>query len=54
MTCTPLDHLDQYDCAMIITDHSNDDYRRIVDESQLAVDTRNTTKGITGPNIVRC
>jgi len=54
MTCTPLDHLEQYDCVMIITDHSNYDYRQIVDESQLVVDTRNATRGITAPNIVRC
>ncbi len=54
LTCTPLDHLEQYDCVMIITDHSDYDYRRIVEESQLVVDTRNATKGITAPNIVCC
>lgn len=54
MTCTPLDSLEQYDCVMIVTDHSDYDYQRIVRESKLVVDTRNATKGITAPNIVRC
>jgi len=39
---------------MILTDHSDYDYQRIVDESQLVVDTRNATKGIKSPKVVRC
>ena len=54
MTCTPLDNLAQYDCVMIVTDHSDYDYQRIVRESQLVVDTRNATSGIDSPKIVRC
>ncbi len=54
MTCTPLENLGQFDCVMIVTDHSDYDYPRIVKESQLVVDTRNATKGIDAPNIVRC
>ncbi len=54
MTCTPLDKLDQYDCVIIVTDHSDYDYPRIVRESKLVVDTRNATKGIDSPKIVRC
>jgi UDP-N-acetyl-D-glucosamine dehydrogenase len=54
MICTPLDHLEQYDCVMIVTDHSDYNYQRIVKDSQLVIDTRNATKGITAPNIVRC
>ena len=54
MTCTPLDNLGQYDCVLIVTDHSDYDYQRIVRESQLVVDTRNATKGIDSPKIVRC
>ena len=54
MTCAPLDNLDQYDCVIIVTDHSDYDYQRIVKESKLVVDSRNATKGITAPNIVRC
>ncbi len=54
MKNTPLEDLGQYDCVLIITDHSDYDYKRIVKESQLVVDTRNATKGISAPNIVRC
>src|SRR3977135_2666737 len=54
MTCTPLDNLGQYDCVLIVTDHSDYDYQRIVRESQLVVDTRNALKGIDSPKIVRC
>ena len=54
MTCTPLDNLGQFDCALIVTDHSDYDYRRIVNESQLVVDTRNATRGIQSQKIVHC
>jgi UDP-N-acetyl-D-glucosamine dehydrogenase len=54
MTCAPLDDLSQYDCVVIVTDHSAYDYKRIVSESKLVVDTRNATKGIKAPNLVRC
>ena len=54
MTNTPLENLDQYDAVMIVTDHSSYDYGAIVDQSQLIVDTRNATKGIESPKIVRC
>jgi hypothetical protein len=54
MTCAPLDDLSQYDCVVIVTDHSAYDYKRIVSESKLVVDTRNATKGIKAPNLVCC
>jgi len=54
MTCTPLENLGEYDAVLIITDHSAYDYRRIVAESQIVVDTRNATKGIAATNIVHC
>ncbi|MGD0137147.1 MAG: nucleotide sugar dehydrogenase [Bryobacteraceae bacterium] len=54
MTCTPLTNLEQYDCVLIVTDHSDYDYRRIVAESQIVVDTRNATKGIKAENVHRC
>src|SRR6266581_2622417 len=54
MRCSSLDNLGQYDCVVIVTDHSDYDYRRIVEESQLVVDTRNATKGINSANIMRC
>ena len=54
MTSTPLDNLGQYDAVVIVTDHSTYDYKAIVAESQLVVDTRNATKGIRSEKIVRC
>jgi UDP-N-acetyl-D-glucosamine dehydrogenase len=54
MKCTPLENLGQYDCVLIVTDHSDYDYASIVRESQLVVDTRNATRGIQSPKIVHC
>ena len=54
MKSTPLTNLGQYDCLLIVTDHTEYDYKKIVEESQLVVDTRNATKGISSPKIVRC
>ena len=54
MSCTPLDNLGQYDCVLIVTDHSDYDYKRIVDQAELVVDTRNATRGIQSSKIVRC
>ncbi|HSE49626.1 MAG TPA: nucleotide sugar dehydrogenase [Terriglobales bacterium] len=54
MKCAPLADLGQYDCVVIVTDHSDYDYARIVRESQLVVDTRNATRGIASEKIVRC
>ena len=46
--------LAQYDAVVIVTDHTSYDYAAIVNQSQLVVDTRNATKGINSPKIVRC
>ncbi len=54
MTSTPLTDLEQYDCVLIVTDHSDYNYQDIVSRSKLVVDTRNATKGIKSPNIHRC
>jgi UDP-N-acetyl-D-glucosamine dehydrogenase len=54
MKRAPLEDFGQYDCVLIVTDHSDYDYARIVRESQLVVDTRNATRGISAPNVVRC
>jgi UDP-N-acetyl-D-glucosamine dehydrogenase len=51
---TPLDNLGQYDAVVIVTDHSAYDYKLIVEQSRLVVDTRNATKGIISPKIVHC
>ena len=54
MKCAELKNLGQYDCVVIVTDHSDYDYGRIVQEAQLVVDTRNATHGISSPKVVRC
>jgi len=54
MKCTPLENLSHYDCVVIVTDHSDYDYERIVRESKLVVDTRKATRGIQSPKIVHC
>ena len=54
MTCTPLENLGQYDCVLIVTDHSDYPYQRIVDEAKLVVDSRNATRGIKSEKIVLC
>jgi len=54
LTSTPLDQLSRFDCVVIITDHSDYDYARVVQEAKLVVDTRNATRNISSPKIVRC
>jgi UDP-N-acetyl-D-glucosamine dehydrogenase len=54
MTCAPLENLGQYDCVLIVTDHTDYDYKKIVEEAKLVVDTRNATKGIKSEKIVHC
>jgi UDP-N-acetyl-D-glucosamine dehydrogenase len=54
MTSTPLDRIPEFDCVLIVTDHSQYDYASIVSQAQLVVDTRNATRGIEAANIVRC
>ena len=54
MHSQPLKDLDGYDCVLIVTDHTSYDYARIVEESQLVVDSRNATRGLVSEKIVRC
>ncbi len=54
MTNMPLDGIGEFDCVVVVTDHADYDYNQIADESQLVVDTRNATKGISSPKIIRC
>ena len=54
MKCAPLDDLGQYDCVLIVTDHSDYNYQKIVNDSKLVVDSRNATRGIKSDKIVRC
>ena len=54
MKCAELKDLGQYDCVLIVTDHSDYDFPTIVREAKLVVDTRNATRGIENAKIVRC
>jgi UDP-N-acetyl-D-glucosamine dehydrogenase len=54
MTSTPLEKIPEFDCVVIVTDHTQYDYRAIVEQAKLVVDTRNATKGIEAVHIVRC
>ena len=54
MKCTSLDRIPEYDCVLIVTDHSDYDYAAIVDAASLVVDTRNATRGIQSSKIVHC
>jgi len=54
MKSAALEHLQQFDCVVIVTDHSAYDYAKIVEEAQLVVDTRNATRGIRSLKVVHC
>jgi len=54
MASTPLEHIPEFDCVLIVTDHTQYNYAEIVSKAKLVVDTRNATKGIEAANIVRC
>jgi UDP-N-acetyl-D-glucosamine dehydrogenase len=54
MERVPLKNIGEYDCVAIITDHSDYEYPAIVRDAQLVIDTRNATRGIDSPKIVRC
>ncbi|MGI8770907.1 MAG: nucleotide sugar dehydrogenase [Acidobacteriaceae bacterium] len=54
MTCASLDGISDYDCVLIVTDHSDYDYQDIVNRAQLVVDSRNATRSIVSDKIVQC
>jgi UDP-N-acetyl-D-glucosamine dehydrogenase len=54
MTSTALDRIPEFDCVLILTDHSQYDYESIVEHANLVVDTRDATRGIQSTKIVRC
>lgn len=53
MESVDLGTIKNYDCVLISTDHSSIDYKWVVENSQLVVDTRGVTQGMTNKNIVR-
>ncbi len=57
MESASLDDIEEYDCVVIVTDHTVYDYEQIVARARLVIDSRNATKAIRGPaaaKIVRC
>src|SRR6202789_3827358 len=54
MKCAPLDNLAQYDCVLIVADHTDYDYKKIVNEAKLVVDSHKATRGIKSDNIFHC
>ncbi len=55
MKSVPLSNksLKRYDCSVIITNHSTYDYRWIVNNSRLVIDTRNATSGLKNSKIIK-
>jgi len=51
---TPLDQIPAFDCVVLLTDHTAYDIPTLVAASRLFIDTRNATRGLIAPNIVRC
>jgi len=54
MKSASLSDIPNYDCVVIVTNHSDYNYADIVRDAQLVVDTRNATRGISSSKIVRC
>jgi UDP-N-acetyl-D-glucosamine dehydrogenase len=54
MQSTPLDRVPGFDCTVLVTDHSAYEIATLVDASKLFVDTRNATRGLNSPHIIRC
>ena len=49
----PLENLNQYDLAIILTDHSSYNCEAIVEQSRIVVDTRNACSQIKSPKIIK-
>jgi len=58
MASVPLTQIEDYDCVLIATDHSDYNYEQIARQARLLVDTRNATRKISDPalqkKIIRC
>jgi len=53
MQASPQDTAASADCVVIVTDHAAFDYKALMDQAVLIVDTRNALKGVSSPKIVR-
>jgi UDP-N-acetyl-D-glucosamine dehydrogenase len=54
MSRASLEKIPDFDCVVIVTDHSDYDYADIVKRAKLVVDTRNATKNQSSNNIIHC
>ena len=54
MHSTPLDRVGEFDCVVVATAHSSYEMEHIVASAKLVVDSRNATRDIISPKIVRC
>ena len=48
-----IDNISKYDAVVILTDHSDIDYKTVVKKSKLVFDTRNATEQIKSPKVVK-
>ena len=51
---TALERVGDFDCVLLVTDHTAYDYAALVEGSKIFVDTRNATRGMASAKIVRC
>jgi UDP-N-acetyl-D-glucosamine dehydrogenase len=49
-----LARIGDFDCVVLLTDHTAYDARALAAQSKLFVDTRNATRGVAAANVVRC
>jgi len=47
------DGLAKSDCAVIVTNHSSIDYKKVVDQAPVVLDTRNATRGMHSSKIIK-
>ena len=47
------DVIQECDCAVIITDHSNVDYEKVLRKAAVVVDTRNALRAVHSPKVIR-
>ena len=49
----PLKKINEYDCVVILTDHTSYDFKAIADESKVIVDTRNACGNIKSNKVIK-
>jgi len=48
-----LKKINQYDCVVILTDHTSYDFKAIANESKIIVDTRNACGNIKSNKVIK-